>query len=145
MLQRLDVTFDKLMNDVEMKYRGERTESLDIRLIKNKDEQHQIVDLMVKISWLTIVSQIFQQIWIYVAFYYTVFFLDKKESDYGVFAVCRMLRNVWILITCAVLYLIFVFNQQQYDKCCLKCHRCLKNCCIKWIYRNKIRTYNNRT
>ena len=48
MLTRLDVKFDNLMNNVEREYTNSDgiRESVEIQIIQNKEEQHQVVDYL---------------------------------------------------------------------------------------------------
>ena len=38
------------------------------------------------------------------------------------------------LVNCVSLYFMFSFNNDQYTKWCLKCHKCCEQLCISWIF-----------
>lgn len=157
MLKHLNVRLNKLMVDVEMESITNemvleidnnntdnlvKSESLQQRITGNETEKNEIVNLMVKISLLTIVSQILQQIWIFAEIYYNVVLMETGRDVYSFNSIARLCKNIWVVTSCTALYLAFIFNEQQYYFCCKSCHNCIQNNCIKCIYYNKMQRYN---
>ena len=118
-------------------------EEEQFEISKNQSEQHDIVNLMTKISWLTIVSIVLGQ-----GFNLTLMIADMENvltykhlwEKYASVAV--LFRCIEAMTNCVVLYFTFVFNTSQYTRCCNLCHQCLKNCCIGYIVRRNIRNMN---
>ena len=110
---------------------------------RNQNEQQLIVDLITKMSLLTIICVMFGQLFPITAIY-TV---DRLSTDPNVSALwfnehsvlCFTFRAIEALINCTVLYLTFVFSQDKYDSYCYLCHTCLKKCCTYCIVKQNIR------
>ena len=115
------------------------------RLMHNQIAQEDIVQLMVKISWLTILSQIVPQFWVCAEIAYNVAFIVTNKHDYyTLFILSHSLKNLCIVVSFLSMYLAFIFNQQEYYWCCTCCHNCLNSQCIHCIYRTKLREFQYR-
>ena len=105
-----------------------------------KIQQKQVVDIMSKITLLTIVEQILFILWIIVYYSPLVFeYLFKFSGqrltdivDIGYY-VYQILISLNVFFICLVLYFTFEFNDYHYYICCNLCHTWLKNCCFKLL------------
>ena len=139
--------YDK-KNEIEM-IELQRFESSREKLIDNREEQNDMIELMTKISILTIFSQIFQHTWYWMYAVYLFGFSDyswysndiKGKIGGRLSMMIRIIRAFAIMFDCLALYLTFAFNNKIYKKCCTICHSSTKNCCIWCIVRN---TFQNR-
>ena len=120
--------------------------SVKNELIRNKNEQKEIIHVMTKISLLTIICVVFAQGFTILALYtdYNLAF-NKNMKDLWFHKhtiLCWILRSIEGLTNCIVLYFTFVFNTTMYLKCCGLCHNCFEKCCFKCVVRRNI--YNGR-
>ena len=99
---------------------------------------------MVKISSLTILSQIVPQFWECAEIAYNITYLVTKKHQYSLFILSHSLKNLCIVVSFVSMYLAFIFNQEQYYWCCTRCHDCLTTQCRQCIFRAKLREYNKR-
>lgn len=98
------------------------------------EKQNDIVNLMTRVSILTITAAIFAQCFNIIAGYngYRYALQDISDSELEIQAIIGyILRNIEGFINCFVLYLMFRFNEKEYFFCCLKCHKCLFRTCVK--------------
>ena len=106
-------------------------------LNRNKYNQNEIVDLMAKMSLLTIFSTFFAQFFnlaVLHSEYYVLTHNNITNQWYNNHAILRYsLRSVEGFTNCLILYFTFPFNQTQYFQCCSIFHTCLRNCCIRCI------------
>lgn len=105
---------------------------------RNRKEQMEIMTLITKLSLLTIISVFFAQFW-NIAEVYTDYKVALHDSNVSLLTwtqfslICFIFRAVEALINCIVLYLAFVFNENEYIVCCACCHQCLNTLCTKCV------------
>ena len=99
---------------------------------KNRVHQTEIVNMMAKVSLLTIISLIFMNVY-FVAVIYSLFEI-RNQAKQDFISVYELVLRIELIIglcwNCFTLYATFPFNDKQYVKCCASCHKGLKNCCI---------------
>ena len=154
MILHLDESFQTLMDDMEqirmdsmddtISHPNNSSHSVESNQImqnvkRNTMEQTEIVDMMAKISLLTIISEIFVHIWL------TMVIIDINLKLYNYswtyIVISSMMIDVGVFFNSFVLYATFPFNDSHYMKFCRICHNCLKGCCV--IYAAK-RSFQNR-
>ena len=154
MILDLDASFDTLIRKFNMHEADNVSPPLQLQLqlqsdlicndeieIRDKMEkirmqESEVVNIMAKISLLTIVSEIF--INIYFIMIASVYLDDAlKNFDWtGTYQYWIMEQFAWITgvcINCFTLYATFVFNDDHYMKCCRCCHKRLKKCCVRCV------------
>lgn len=107
---------------------------IDERMEQNQTTQVEVVDMMTKISLLTIVTEIMWHSYGALLIYQNTKYYGLRETDYShILNICiNLVLSMLVCCDCFVLYFTFVFNQSQYFRCCGPCHKCLKSC-VKWI------------
>lgn len=94
------------------------------QLVRNEAKQKDIVDLMCKITLLTVIEQVVFLLWLISACLYL--FMSGYEI-----VVFFCLGTLDICCICFVVYFTFAFNHDQYLICCNMCHEKFKICCVK--------------
>ena len=123
-----------------MSLTGREEMSSDL-LNRTQNEQEEIVDLMTKISLLTILCVIFAQFWNVAALYTDYNLAERNISDlwYSEHVIlCVSFRSIEAVANGIGLHFTFFFNNSIYLKCCGNCHDCLKNACIKCIVQKNL-------
>ena len=92
------------------------------KIEKNRINQTQIVNMMAKVSLLTIISLIFMNA------YYVAAVHWYNQSD--VTSVHELVLIIGVCWNCLTLYTTFPFNDKQYVKYCGLCHKGVKSCCV---------------
>ena len=119
------------------------TETVTSEVKRNKHEQNDIVDLMTKISLLTIFCVIFAQFWNVSALYTEYNEAQNNPSSFWYsqhVVLCFSFRAMEGVVNSIGLHFTFVFNHDMYMGCCVLCHNCLKNACMKCIVARNINT-----
>ena len=146
MIVRLDDSFEKLIVNVEQI----RMDTIDAtveqsqseselmmeenrnRMEKNRINQTEIVNMMAKVSLLTIISLIFMNMYFAGVIY--ALFAFENQTNQDLISVYDLVLRIEFIIglcwNCFTLYATFPFNDKQYIKCCILCHKGLKNCCV---------------
>lgn len=161
MIQELDESFEQLLddlnqvtqagnvdcNDMNANYKKLTSESnesdletIGTEIDRNKIEQKEIVNWMAKYVVLTIVSQLFQQIWYLVMIARYFGFINNNLSDGTLILLDYICGCLSLTVNCVVMYFTFIFNEKQYYKCCCcrNCHKCIQLICIHCIKKNNI-------
>ena len=107
-------------------------------LQRSKTEQNEVIDIMVKILCLTITSEIFQHVFYFVLIF-TNIFVDNDDYDFRQWIFLRTVRSVAIVTNSFALYFTFIYTQEQYNWCCMLCHRGIKKFFIKRIKKKNIK------
>ena len=115
-------------NDVEMRY----------NMGKIRMQATEVVDIMAKISLLTIVSEIFINICFIMSVYLYIHEANehstwKEGHEYAYVIMEEFILITGVCINCFTLYAAFVFNDDHYRKCCSCCHKSLKKCCVMCV------------
>ena len=107
------------------------------RIEQNSINQTEIVNLMAKVSLLTIISEIFINMY-FIDFLHLAITFNSNQDSIPIYIYSFIIGLCW---NCFTLYATFPFNDKQYVKCCGLCHKGLKNCCVvcvtKRIFRQK--------
>ena len=109
--------------------------------------QTEIVNLMTKLSLITIVSVIFSQFWNFGILYLSIIQIENTNHQYSsmyfniLLISLYMFRAIAAITDCLVIYFTYQFNQKTYFACCSLCHNHLRYHCIKCIIQ---RNLNNR-
>lgn len=118
--------------------------AINNELNKNEFEQKEIVSLITKLTLLTLISVIFEQLFAITALYFEYNAAINRNkysqqwfSTFGV--ICYISRAMEGVCNCIVLNLMFVFNQDYYFICCNFFDTKLKNCCVTCIAKQTIR------
>ena len=110
----------------------------EIRLENNTMQQTEVVNMMAKISLLTIISEMFID-----SLLVTQMVLEFNYSDDINSVPFLITHNIMLIIclcvNCFTLYATFVFNDDHYVKCCGFCHTSLKKCCVKCVTTHTLR------
>lgn len=109
------------------------------KLKRNKKQQMEIINLMAKISLLTVVEQVLYVLWVVLR---VIWHIMCCVLDYGytanqsiiVWLLYESVMTINVCFICTVLYFMFAFNNDHYELCCIKCHSCFTNCCVKIVH-----------
>ena len=124
------------INSNEWKGKNGALINLNSRIEHNRTELSEIIHVMTKISLLTMIEQFF---YILYAIAFAIVIVSKLQFEYDrnqtqinnfAFGLLFSINNCWM---CFVLYFTFVFNDNQYIRCCSRCHNCFKNWCIHLV------------
>lgn len=112
-----------------------------MRLIEDQDktetERNDMINLMTKLTLLTIIGILFAPLFTLTALYMdTIRAIDLHASSFWfneTSILCFIFRAFEALINCVTLYFTFIFNQPQYFRCCSLCHSCLRHHYVKIV------------
>ena len=111
------------------------------RIERNRINQTEIVNMMAKVSLLTIISVIFMNVYFIAIIYFLFDFRHNPNQDS--ISVYQLVARIELIIglcwNCFTLYATFPFNDKQYVKCCGLCHKGLKYCCIACVTKRILR------
>ena len=110
---------------------------MDSKMDRNKAQKNQIINLMAKISLLTIIAEIFWHTFFAFVLYTKSASIPHTEG-LQMYIVHRCLSCFAIICNSFVLFIAFPFNEDQYSKLCGCCHKWFKLCCIKCILRKTL-------
>ena len=113
-------------------------------LHRNQTEQMEIVDLMSKITLLTVMEQLLFAGWVIPLGIEDFLIVEYGyTSDSHLCVMLTWIKETFMLIDacfiCFVLHFTFVFNHNQYQRCCHGCHKRFKKCCISCVVKNTLR------
>lgn len=116
-------------------------EKMEYKLSNNVGNQHEAVDMMIKIIILTIFCEIWQHIWLWIYIFTALKFtvLGNEKGMIADMGNSQAQFIIWfcqfgsIAVYCIVLHLAMVFSDQQYMFLCCLCHSALKSCLEKRI------------
>lgn len=115
---------------------------LNEQKLRNQHQQMEIVDLMAKITLLTVIEQLLFAVSIILAG--VTGFLRLKcgySSTANVVKILNMLHICGVLLqacfVCFVLHFTFVYNHNQYQRCCKGFHKQFKKCCIWCVVKKR--------
>ena len=111
------------------------------RMHKIRIQETEVINIMAKISLLTIVSEIFINIFLSMVVFLNIDEANDHGTDVsdGYVAVEQLMLIIAVCINCFTLYATFVFNDDHYIKCCGLCHKSLKQCCLICVTRQSLR------
>ena len=114
---------------------------LEQKAADNKATQEEIVDLMAKISFLTLIEEMLFHSWVIPR--YTMIIYQKFTGHYNenIALLLTAMQSINIGFLCLVLYFTFGFNNQQYMLCCKIFHECMKKCCRDFVSRRAYHAY----
>lgn len=115
-------------------------------LEKNQSEQMEIVDLMAKITLLTIIEQLLFLVWLIsvtIQFVLKFVLIGRGYNDNsGISLLFQLIEKVfWSLDICFICFLLhftFIFNQDHYTMWCNGCHKRFKRCCIRCVVKKTL-------
>ena len=133
---------DMDFNDAETQALRFRMEQARDDMSKNSEEQEDKVDLITKLSVLTIYCATSALIFGIATFYTVYEFAKTKHSTSWMnkhVMVDQMLCEIQAITNCLVLYFMFVFGDNQFARCicCKCCYKCLRKCC-KYCVKKKV-------
>ena len=111
------------------------------RMEKIRMQETEVVNMMAKISLLTIVCEIFINIYLIILVYLNledVYQHDTLKAKYMVI-MGHFALIIGYCVNCFTLYAAFVFNGDHYMICCAFCHKSLKKCCVMCVTRQAFR------
>ena len=117
-------------------------DEIEIRDRMQKISMHEteVVNMMAKISLLTIISEIFINSSLIMIVYLNI---DEAHGNYITNDVYTILEQLFLIIgfciNCFTLYATFIFNDDHYMKCCGFYHTNLKKCCVICVTRKTFR------
>ena len=127
-----DVSQSDLISDDEIEIKD--------KMQKISMQETEVVNMMAKISLLTIVSEIFINVFLIMIAYLNV---DQTYGDNAfnqTYAIVEQLAlMIGLCLNCFTLYATFIFNDDHYMKCCGFCHKNLKKCCVICVTRQALR------
>ena len=125
-------------NDISLYRSGSYSDSSEsnrimVKIEGNATEQTQIVDIMAKITLLTIISEILFCIWV-------ILFLSILNAEYSdtLKIIQNIMLEIWLCFNCFALYATLIFNNDHYIMCCGLCHNCFKTCCANYVAKRSI-------
>ena len=143
MILDMDQAFQRLMIDSNMNDDID-TNNIDDQLRRNQTRQMEIVDLMTKITLLTIIEQLLFFVWTlcgliqYVLHYQLGY--PTQSNLYSIFrGIDPIFEMLDICFICVALYFTFVFNHKQYQFCCARCHKQFRHCCVRCVVKKTLR------
>ena len=106
-------------------------------------KQMEIVELITKISLLTIIWEFILQTWLITAIVFQISMAERKDEDSlqskifesKMTIIAMSIRGICACSNCFVLYAAFIYNNDQYAKSCGMLHNGLKRCCT-WCAAN---------
>ena len=108
------------------------------RIHQNSQQQKEVVNIIAKISLLTIVSEIFINGFLSLRIHLSFHYHEDINSVVFILTV-NIIVIIGLCLNCFTLYATFEFNHNHYIKCCGLCHRGLKNCCVVCVARQSFR------
>ena len=107
---------------------------------KIRMQETQVVNMMAKISLLTIVSEIIINAFLIMAVCVNFNEVNLNNVVHQRYVIVEQsLLVMGVCINCFTLYATFVFNDDHYMKCCGLCHKSLKKCCVMCVTRQTFR------
>ena len=123
-----------------------KKEGKKVSVVYSDDKQLRIVNLMIKVSILTIIATIFAPIFNIFTFIAEYMYVEDFNSDNdndndnnnsSIIMIIVLVGFLFRVFQCLgnhiVLYLLFSFNKKEYIFCCKNWHDSMYNCCIKCI------------
>ena len=118
------------------------------KMDQNSKEQKDALNLITKLSIITIFCVIASQMF-NIATLYTVYeFAITKHSTFWMdkhVITDQILCEIQAIVNCLVLYFMFIFSENAYFKipCCGLLHECLKQCVTNWVVRRLVNLSSN--
>ena len=106
------------------------------RMHKISMHETEVVNMMAKISLLTIISEIFVNIFLIMVAYEKFKEAHAIDVSFEYIIVEQSVIIVAVCLNCFTLYAMFVLNDQHYIKFCGFCHKGLKKCCVMCVTRS---------